>query len=162
MFDRQRLDLEGDFGAFFRVFVPSGYARDALFFLTPDVMAACVDHAADFSIEIVDDVAVFFRPGAADFSEPDTWRLIEGVLLHPARLLRRVGGRYRDERMLAGHADPAPERVAPVGKRLGLSDGRRGVRSVLGQVGAVLAVIACSVIPGVILFAGVMSLIGAG
>jgi hypothetical protein len=42
----QRLSLEGDFDRSFRLYVPDDYERDALFLLTPDVMAALVDDAA--------------------------------------------------------------------------------------------------------------------
>lgn len=51
----QRLSLEGDFDRYFSVYVPSGYERDALELLTPDVMACLIDHGRRWDVEIVDD-----------------------------------------------------------------------------------------------------------
>lgn len=50
----QKLELEGDFNKHFNVSVPEGYQRDALYILTPDVMAALVDNGAKLDFELVD------------------------------------------------------------------------------------------------------------
>lgn len=51
----QRLQLEGDFDRYFTAYVPSGYERDALELLTPDVMACLIDHGRSWDIEVIDD-----------------------------------------------------------------------------------------------------------
>lgn len=50
----QMMQLEGDFTNYFRVYVAEGYARDALYILTPDLMAILADTVADYDIEFVD------------------------------------------------------------------------------------------------------------
>ena len=52
---QQRLSLEGDFDRHFAVYVPEGYARDALELLTPDVMAGLIDYGRYWDIEVVED-----------------------------------------------------------------------------------------------------------
>lgn len=52
--NRQKLQLEGDFNKYFDLYVPHGYERDALYFITPELMALLVDHGAKFDIELVD------------------------------------------------------------------------------------------------------------
>jgi hypothetical protein len=59
----QTLSLEGDFDRYFTVFCPDGYGADALYFLSPDVMADLIDTAPDWDVEFVDRHVVFFRPG---------------------------------------------------------------------------------------------------
>lgn len=48
------LRLEGNFSDVFEVSVPAGYERDALYLLTPDLMAILLDSASDLDMEIVD------------------------------------------------------------------------------------------------------------
>lgn len=60
----QIVSLEGDIDRRFTVYCPAGYGADALYFLTPDVMADLVDTAAEWDVEFIDDRVVFFRPGA--------------------------------------------------------------------------------------------------
>ncbi|WP_184749582.1 hypothetical protein [Microbacterium thalassium] len=60
----QVLSLEGDFDDHFTVYCPAGYETDALYFLSPEVMATLIDTAADWDIEFNDDAIVFFRPGS--------------------------------------------------------------------------------------------------
>jgi hypothetical protein len=61
----QILSLEGDFDDFFTVYRPSGYGGgDALYFLTPELMADLIDTASGWDIEFIDTSVIFFRPGA--------------------------------------------------------------------------------------------------
>lgn len=52
---QQLLSFEGDFDRHFAVYVPDGYARDALELLTPDVMAGLIDYGRNWDIEVVED-----------------------------------------------------------------------------------------------------------
>ncbi|AYF98904.1 hypothetical protein [Protaetiibacter intestinalis] len=47
--ETQTLSLEGDWDAHFTLFCPPGFERDALQIMTPDVMAAMIDHAGSWS-----------------------------------------------------------------------------------------------------------------
>lgn len=53
--NNQRLQLEGDFNKYFDLYVPGGYQRDALYVITPELMALLIDLGAHYDIEIVDD-----------------------------------------------------------------------------------------------------------
>src|SRR5690606_5727947 len=59
------------FNRSFVLHAPRGYEQDALYVLTPAVMAVLLDHATDFHIEIIGDTLVFFSPGHADFGTPE-------------------------------------------------------------------------------------------
>lgn len=67
----QRLELEGDFNAYFTCYVPRGYEQLALSILTPDVMQTLIDHVPDCDVEfyqnhvrIIVDHKVYNRPEA--------------------------------------------------------------------------------------------------
>jgi len=47
----QELPLEGDWGRHFTLYCPTGYERDALQIMTPDVMASMIDGAGEWSAE---------------------------------------------------------------------------------------------------------------
>jgi hypothetical protein len=98
----QRLSLEGDFDRHFRLYAPAEYERDALYLLTPDVMAALVDDAAGFDVEMVDSTLVFFRRELADFAEAAPWEAAGRILDGVGARIRRRAVRYRDERVLLG------------------------------------------------------------
>lgn len=50
----QRIELEGDFNEYFNVYTPSGYGRDALYWLTPELMELLKNHMNTYDIEVVD------------------------------------------------------------------------------------------------------------
>src|SRR5690606_8632995 len=77
---QQRLPLEGDFDRWFHLHVPLDYERDALTVITPNVMAALIDHADKFNIEMIDDYVVFFTHDGSDFTTPDAWLAIESLM----------------------------------------------------------------------------------
>jgi hypothetical protein len=54
------LKLEGDFSDKFLLHVPEGYERDAYYIFTPDVMAALVDNAENYDIEVIDNKVIIF------------------------------------------------------------------------------------------------------
>jgi hypothetical protein len=130
----QRLGLEGDFDRFFRLYVPQGYERDALYVLTPDLMALLVDQAgtgAAFDVEVVDDRMYFYAPGALDYGDPAVWQRLTTIVRTVGAKTLRQSVRYADERI----GDRAIDVVAPQGRRL-----RRG--GVTGATAVVLIAIA--------------------
>ncbi|WP_440709931.1 hypothetical protein [Herbiconiux sp. YIM B11900] len=155
---QQRLKLEGDFDRHFAAYAPEGYGTDALYALTPDVMAALVDEASAFDVEIIDDRVIFSTPAAADYADPATWQRIETVLGGAAlRLAKRATG-YRDDRVSRQHARPA-RIIGPDGRRLANAYRSRGLWPVLGRVGWILALVLLYGVPAIFAFAGFMSVI---
>jgi hypothetical protein len=59
----QRLQLEGNFNDYFDVYVPAGYENDALYVLTPDIMALLLDEAAGYDIEITGNQLFIYAHG---------------------------------------------------------------------------------------------------
>lgn len=117
----QVLSLEGDFNAHFRLYVPNGYERDALYVFTPDLMALLIDEAGDLDVEIRDNQLIVYRPGGFDLLDPAVWERF-------AQLRDTVGAkawdqtdRYLDERVAQGELTfegAADNDVAKSGKRL--------------------------------------------
>lgn len=128
-FDRdQILELEGDFGRYFTLYCPRDYERDALYILTPDLMALLIDEAAPFDVEIVDDWMFVYsaRPPRAD--DPETYRRwMRIVATVGSKAVSQTDG-YRDDRVAAGFAANV---VAPQGTRL-----KRGI-----GVGAIILLV---------------------
>ncbi|MET0714901.1 MAG: hypothetical protein ABWY57_08295, partial [Mycetocola sp.] len=173
----QRLSLEGDFDRWFRAYSTPEYRMEALYVLTPDAMAALIDHASSFNVEIVDNTLVFFTPVAADFSKPDTWDSVDAILTHVAPRILAKAGRYLDERVpgqelprvltkiAAERANPRKRWIAPKaligpdGRRLSIRDRRTGVWSILGAIGWFLTLTFLYAVPGIFAFAGFMSIV---
>lgn len=90
------LGLEGGFSDVFEVSVPPGYEMDALYVLTPDLMAIILDEASDLDLEIVDDTLhVYFA--AVDLTDEHELHAFLTVI---AALYARFGRRttlYRDD-----------------------------------------------------------------
>ncbi|MDO9396800.1 MAG: hypothetical protein Q7T71_09665 [Herbiconiux sp.] len=155
---RQRLRLEGDFDRHFAAYAPGGYERDALYALTPDGMAALVDDAAAFDVEIIDGRVVFSTPGAVDYSDAAAWARIETLLRGVALRLARRAAAYRDDRVPRAFAGTARV-IGPDGRRLVNGYRSRGVWPVVGRVGWVLTLVLLYAVPAVFAFAGFMSVI---
>ncbi len=124
----QTLSLEGDFDEHFTLYCPRDYEADALYVLTPDLMAILIDDASSFDVEIID--AWMFVYSAVPFDMTDA-RTIERL----RRIIETVGtttlnrsARYADERSVpssGGEASAGPltarmqtEVIAPGGRRL--------------------------------------------
>lgn len=133
------LRLEGNFSDVFDVSVPAGYERDALYVLTPDLMAILLDEVPDLDLELVDrTLHVYFPP--LDLSAPgDLGRFLRVIAVLYERFGRRTV-RYRDE--AAPALDPA------VHRRTGdtLSDAARTVRTRI-RVGPVVAAVLAPLVP---------------
>lgn len=93
---RSELRLEGDFSDVFEVAAPSGYETDALYVLTPDLMAILLDESAELDLEIVDRTLHVYLP-AVDLTDVDELARFLRVI---AILHERFGRRtllYRDD-----------------------------------------------------------------
>jgi hypothetical protein len=75
----QRLSLEGDFDRHFRLYCPTGYERDALYVMTPDLMALLIDDAGDLDAEIVDDLFYLYSNDAFDAADPALWQRLASI-----------------------------------------------------------------------------------
>lgn len=110
----QHLSLEGDFDSHFRLFVPTGYERGALYVFTPDLMALMIDEAGDFDVELRDDRLFVYARGGFRLQDPATWARFERIIeVVGAKALDRTD-RYADERV----GDPGANIVAPAGARM--------------------------------------------
>jgi len=113
----QRLGLEGDFDQYFRLSVPAGYERDAVYVLTPDLMALLIDQAGTGSaldVEIVDDRIYFYAPGHLEYGDPTVWQRLTTIVRTVGAKTLRQTVRYADERV----GDRAIDVVASQGRRL--------------------------------------------
>ncbi|WP_157001855.1 hypothetical protein [Agromyces laixinhei] len=173
----QRMSLEGDFDRWFRVYSPETYGTEALYVLTPDVMAVLIDAAHRYDVEIVDDTLVFFIPRAADFSEAETWEAAHAILATVVPRIIANSRRYFDERVpgqevprllakiSAKRANPRvrwiePRAIiGPDGRRLEIRDRRTGVWAILGAIGWYTLLTFLYVVPGLCAFAGFMSVV---
>lgn len=173
----QRMSLEGDFDRWFHVYAPQAYGKEALYVLTPDVMAALIDDAARYNVEIVDDTLVFFIPGAADFAEAETWESAHAVLTTVAPSIIAKSRRYLDERVpgqdvprvlakiAAARTDPKARWIeprpiiGPDGRRLDIRDRRTGAWSIVAAVGWFALLTFLYAVPGIFAFAGFMSIV---
>jgi len=169
---RQRVSLEGDFDRSFRTFAPEGYGSDALSVLTPDVMAALVDHAADFDVEIRDATLVFFRQADADYTRAAHWERVDAALTHVAPRIVELSRRYVDERVpgqgaveisarapeVATWRPPAPL-IGPDGQRLDARTPQSGRLPVVAKAVWVVVRALFYLVPGVFAFAGFLSII---
>jgi hypothetical protein len=110
----QRLSLEGDFDNYFTLYCPREYERDALYVMTPDLMALLIDNAAPYDIEILDNQMFVYSARAFDLSSPHVWqRLFQIIDIVGAKAVAQTD-RYADERI----GDPTVDFVAPAGQRL--------------------------------------------
>lgn len=110
----QRLSLEGDFDRYFTLYCPKEYERDALYVLTPDVMALLIDEVAPFDVEIIDDLVFVYSHRVAGVEDESVARRMFAILDTIGRQALRQTQYYADERV----ADRSQNVVAPQGQRL--------------------------------------------
>lgn len=90
---KQVLQLEGDFNNYFTIYVPQDYQKDALYFLTPELMALLVDYGQDYDIEVINNTLKFYRMnGFITYNEQ--------VLTEIFKLIEVLGGEFEDNTML--------------------------------------------------------------
>jgi hypothetical protein len=173
----QRITLEGDFDRWFRVYAPVKYGLEAHYFFTPDVMAALIDDAHHFNVEIVDNTLVFFTKPPADFTKPPQWESLAAILANAVPRLLSRAARYRDERVPGQETPPLiakiraeiehpdipwvapPPRIGSDGRRLQIRDRTTGIWPVLGAIGWFATLAFLYAVPGIFAFAGLMSIV---
>lgn len=94
----QHLSLEGDFDRWFRLYCPREYERDALYVMTPDVMALMIDEAPGFDIEIVDDWMFVVARRPFDMTDERVLDFAQRVAATVGSRTARQSAQYRDER----------------------------------------------------------------
>jgi hypothetical protein len=110
----QVLSVEGDFDKHFTLYCPKEYEQDALYVLTPDLMALLVDDAGSFDVEIVDDWMFIYSPHPfPPLSQPTYARLFNIVQTVGNKTISQTA-RYHDDRV----GSMAANIVAPQGQRL--------------------------------------------
>lgn len=98
----QRLSLEGDFDKYFTLYCPAAYERDALYIITPDLMALLIDRVHTFDVEIVDDWLFLYSSRPLDLIDP-------AVIARLHRITENIGGKMRDTSALYADVRTAPE-----------------------------------------------------
>ena len=76
----QTLSLEGDFDRYFTLYCPKESERDALYVITPDLMALLIDQATPFDVEIVDNWMFFYSRIPFDLLSQDLWHRLFNIL----------------------------------------------------------------------------------
>lgn len=146
----QRLSLEGDFDRHFTLYCPAGYERDALYILTPDVMANLIDGARSFDVEFIDDRLVLRTRRDMVSLDPAQWQRI-AVAVNALSGRLQQWERWRDDRLerevLGDNARENPRLITekPTGTalagrrlRLGLSVGGVLTLAFFGIYGALV------------------------
>lgn len=144
----QRLPLEGDFDRHFRLYAPAGYETDALYIMTPDLMALLIDETGDLDVEIVDDMLYVYANRPFDLRDPATWERLGRIRDTVGAKALRQTDYYSDDRV----ADRAANRVAASGQRLRMGFlGGLGTKGLLIAAGAFVLVV-LAIIGGVAAF----------
>lgn len=111
----ERMSLEGDFDRHFAVYAPSGYERDALELLTPDVMACLIDYGRHWDVEVIEDRLIVASSRVRGRSDRDEVT----ALLRFSEIFGAELGHQAQH-----YSDPRSHRprsqVAPAGRRLKL------------------------------------------
>jgi hypothetical protein len=110
---KNRVSLEGDFDDHFALYAPTGYARDALYLFTPDVMALLIDETGDLDVEVIGDRLTIYAPALFDLRNPAVWERLE-------QIVRLFGAKAIDQ--AENYSDPraagTDSNVAPAARRL--------------------------------------------
>lgn len=116
--ENQRLSLEGDFDRHFRLYVPKGYERDALYVFTPDLMALLIDETGDLDVEVRDDLLIVMKPGGFAWADPATWQRFDRIRAVVGAKFHDRTDMYVDERV-PGAETPASRLAAVAGTGTG-------------------------------------------
>ncbi|RFA09281.1 hypothetical protein B7R54_08605 [Subtercola boreus] len=91
----ERVRLEGDFDEYFDTYAREGAQQEALYVLTPDVMALLIDNASRFDVEIVDDRLYLYTRGYFDvLIDPSWWQAVADVMNTVGQKVTRSASRY--------------------------------------------------------------------
>lgn len=113
---QQTLQLEGDFNKYFRVYVPEGYGRDALYFLTPELMLLLVQQGSMYDYEVLGDELMIYSAEFGGGSET-FMSLLQQRFAHAEQLYAEFVDNtrlYNDDRVQEG----SPQSVAVQGQVL--------------------------------------------
>lgn len=106
----QKLGLEGDFNNHFTLYCPAEYERDALYILTPDLMALLVDGTGGaFDVEVIDDWMFLYSTHKLDLADPDTLTRLHTIIDTIGERMRNSTALYADPR-----TTPEPSRLVDV------------------------------------------------
>jgi hypothetical protein len=106
----QILSLEGNFDSYFTLYCPREFEQDALYILTPDLMALLMDEVAPFDVEIIDRWMFLYVPRPFDSMDPAVYQRIFGILQAVGTKIVGQTTRYSSSALPAA---PAAAPVAP-------------------------------------------------
>lgn len=109
----QLLTLEGNFNKYFDLYVPKGYERDALYFITPELMVLLIDLGAQFDIEIIDNRLYMYGSKEFTFEKTETIRTVFQLIDVLGGEVQENTRRYADARI-----PRSANVIAQPGKRL--------------------------------------------
>jgi hypothetical protein len=104
----QSFELEGDFPRFARVYADEDDRRTALELLTPDVMAAIVDEAAGYDLEVRGDRLAIVSPVLTDIADAGTLARMFRMAAIIGSEARRVSAQRGDGRYVVEFAGGLP------------------------------------------------------
>lgn len=99
----QKFELEGNFNQYFSVLAPKGYERDALYFLTPELMERLIQYGAAYDFEIIDDNLYIYKNGALKFTPQTLPEMFRTITYFGWQFEDNVK-RYRDDRAQVAQA----------------------------------------------------------
>ena len=111
----RQLRLEGNFNEYFRLYVPQGYERDALYIFTPDIMQLMMEIVNDYDIELVGDSLYIWRPGAFTFTDKTEMQALEQIINRLLPKIEHQTDYYNDDRT---GSEREANIVAPAGQRI--------------------------------------------
>ncbi|MBC7746697.1 hypothetical protein H7Y40_01805 [Pedobacter sp.] len=110
----QRLELEGDFNSYFDLYVPGAYERDALYIMTPDIMAALIDGAKAYDMEIIDSQLFIYSTVPFQLHQQTALQKLFTLTATIGKELNEQVDFYADERV----GDRSVNIIAAPGRRL--------------------------------------------
>lgn len=113
---KQKLSLEGDFDKYFDLYTPSKYKRDALYFLTPDVMHSLIKNCSGVDVEIIDNHLYFYHADRIDLTMQETYTKNIEMAESIYKELKNPTNRYKDSQAVA--TENAQPQIAKHGRRL--------------------------------------------
>ncbi|MCL2869678.1 hypothetical protein FWF48_02620 [Candidatus Saccharibacteria bacterium] len=122
------IELEGNFGSFFKVYTPDETQIDVRELLTPDIMSIMMDVGTVYNFELIDNYLYVY--GQADlFKQPATFTTF---LKNTTTIFNTLGNnlsRYQDSR-----ANDAASNIAPADQRIDITAKQKTTNRVAGIV----------------------------
>lgn len=94
----QKFELEGNFNQYFSVYAPAGFQRDALYFLTPELMEALIQYGASYDFEVIDNNLFIYKSGAFKFNKQMLPEIFQTIKYFGWQFEDNVN-KYRDDRV---------------------------------------------------------------